>query len=156
VEGNGVLHPTWQTFPSGRCGKRLLSDHLTMILHFGVNHAPRSFCWSRLEPATNRKVFIPALTFKDGAISDAPSHGPRSACCACCNMGRCLREGREPSAARSIWFCATKWSAGLQPVCCNIGLCLRIDASNMLAVRLGEGTVTKQKAESNHNYHHRL
>jgi hypothetical protein len=37
----------------------------------------------------------PALTFGGGAIGVAPTHGPRSACCACCNMGRCL--GKQAS-----------------------------------------------------------
>jgi hypothetical protein len=64
----------------------------------------------------------------------------------------CARGNRRATCSRSIWFCATKWNAGLQPAPCNTGRCLwqgrsrrcavqclvqlRREASRMLAVHL--------------------
>jgi hypothetical protein len=77
------------------------------------------------------------MRWEIGAAMDraAPAAPVTAGACACGN--------RRATCSRSIWFCATTWSAGLQPACCNTGRCLWLRAQQAL-----RGSVLLQHASA--------
>jgi hypothetical protein len=119
VEGNGVPHPFWQTFPSGRVQRVVIrgrlqpapTGHCLIVAHlFGVNHAPRSFYRS------------PSLLLFGGGANGGAKAPDRAFVTRCCNMGQRLGlMARCNRAVRCLLQHRRRW---------------RIQASNMLAVHL--------------------